>query len=195
MKINSKVGNLSNIIKSYIRLYGYIIRKICQVKRQSSEKPSHLYQNLLIFSSANWLLEIFIMGKICQLILVFVCLAFSCSAQEVQENLGENTRYVTFSGVLVDFSTNADTIYLTLRGKKGELKDLWSILSDGITGKQYMKTVSSELTDDDPTESHEIFHAGYLEVNDTNYLLFLAGQLGDVRYSTRLLEFKPYNSY
>ena len=138
-----------------------------------------------------------IMKKIYTALIALGCLGYACSAQEEKtintlENYKPKLKYGSFSGQPVEYIADSDTVYLTLRGKNGDLKNLWSILSEGATPQQYAQIIRSEHTDVDPSESHKIFHVSYVDVNGTNYLLMLAGQIGDIRYAERLIDFKLY---
>ena len=135
------------------------------------------------------------MKRIYPLFIALGCLA--CSQQEKKTiNALENDYYQklgSFSGKPIEYIAESDTVYLTLQGKNGDYKSLWSILSDEATPEEFAQRIESENTDLDPSASHQIFHVTYLEVNGTNYMLQLAGQIGDIRYAERLIDFKSFN--
>ena len=138
------------------------------------------------------------MKKIYSVLVALVCLGYACSAQEdkvkdTSENHQSKLQPGSFSGQPVEYMADSDTVHLTLKAKNGDLKSFWSVL-DGATPQQYAKKISSEYTDEDPSESHKIFHVAYAEVNGTNYMYMLAGQIGDIRYAERLVDFKHYRA-
>ena len=137
------------------------------------------------------------MNNIYSLLITLVCLACSSAAQEEQVKItteypNPGKKYHSFSGQPIEYSAEADTVYLTLKGKNGEMKSLWSILSHGATAQQYMAIIKSELTDEDPSEAHKVFHVAYVHLGDSNYFYLLAGQIGETRYAERLIDFQPY---
>ena len=139
------------------------------------------------------------MKKIYPLLIAWGFIVYTCSTPEEKTKITSenyNPKKIqtgSFSGQPVEYTADSDTVRLTLKAKNGELKSFWSVL-DGATPQQYAQKISSEYTDEDPSESHKIFHVAYGEVNGTNYMYMLAGQIGDIRYAERLVDFKHYRS-